>query len=70
MHCIIRIVVFLTVHADDCSGKTDGKYPMRDTFKYMLCDGGHGHVVSCPANQVYIHREQKCRTVTDEDKSM
>lgn len=52
-----------------CSGVPDGKYPIRDTFKYLLCQGGQAHVISCPSNEVYIHRDGKCRTVTDADKT-
>eukprot|EP00795_Rhopilema_esculentum_P010231 gene10231-18918_t len=52
-----------------CSGKQDGMYPRRDTFTYLRCSNGYGHVVNCPTNQVYIHRERRCRAVTIADQA-
>ena len=52
-----------------CYGKPDGQYPIRDTFKYVKCTNGNSQIVTCPANQVYIYREKRCRTVTLADQS-
>jgi len=52
-----------------CQGRPDGDYPCRDTFTYLKCKGQTGSTVKCPKNQVYIHRERRCRTVTVADQS-
>ena len=51
-----------------CQGKADGSYPCRDTFTYLKCIAGTGSTVKCPTNQVYIHRERRCRRVTVADQ--
>eukprot|EP00112_Aurelia_sp_Birch-Aquarium-sp1_P014170 Seg3040.2 transcript_id=Seg3040.2/GoldUCD/mRNA.D3Y31 product="Chitin-binding domain protein cbd-1" protein_id=Seg3040.2/GoldUCD/D3Y31 len=52
-----------------CQGKPDGKYPLRDTYVYLQCTNGNSQIIKCPANQVYIHREERCREVTLADQT-
>ena len=62
--------VFAALADPLCQFKPDGKYPLRDTFKYLVCKGSKGNLFRCPKNQVFIAREDRCRTVTVQDQSM
>ncbi|XP_066915943.1 uncharacterized protein [Clytia hemisphaerica] len=47
-----------------CKGKTDGTYPLRDVFSYLVCKKGKASIVNCPKGSIFFPSTKECESIT------